>query len=36
MVLHSTQQNFIIQHYYQSYCNYLLKMGRMDKEHAVF
>ena len=32
---HSTQQN-IFQQYYQSYCNYLLKMGRMDEEQAVF
>ena len=32
---HFTQQN-IIQYSYQSYCNYLLKMGRMDKEQAVF
>ena len=31
-----TQQNIIFQHYYQSYCDYLLKMGRMDKERAVF
>ena len=23
------------QHYYQSYCDYLLKMGGMDKEQAV-
>ena len=29
---HSTQQNIIFQHDYQSYCNYLLKMGRMDKQ----
>ena len=31
-----TQQNIIFQHYYLSYCDYLLKMGRMDKERAVF
>ena len=24
------------QHYYQSYCDYLLKMGRMDEEQATF
>ena len=33
VVLHSTQQNIFSQHYYQSYCDYLLKM---DKEQAVF
>ena len=32
----STQQNIIFQQYYQSYYDYLLKMGRMDKERAVF
>ena len=32
---HSTQQNIIFQHYYKSYCDYLLKMGRMDEEQAV-
>ena len=36
LILHSTQQNIIFQHYYQRYCDYLLKMGRMDKEQAVF
>ena len=36
LILHSTQQNIIFQHHYQSYCDYLLKMGRMDKEQAVF
>ena len=35
-ILHSTQQNIIFQHYYQSYCDYLLKVGRMDKEQTVF
>ena len=32
---HSTKQN-IVQQYYQSYCHYLLKMGRMDEEQAIF
>ena len=32
---YSTQQNVIFQHYYKSYCDYLLKMGRMDEEQAV-
>ena len=32
---HSTQQN-IFQHYYTSYCHYLLKMGRMNEKQAVF
>ena len=32
----STQENFVFLHYYQSYCDYLLKMGRMDGEQAVF
>ena len=36
LILHSTQQNIIFQHCYQSYCNYLLKMGCTDKEQAVF
>ena len=36
VILHSTQQNIIFQHYYQSYCDYLSKMGRMDEEQAVF
>ena len=36
LILHSTQQNIIFQHYYQSYCDYLLKMGCIDKEQAVF
>ena len=35
-ILHSTQQNIIFQHYYQSHCDYLLKIGRIDKEQAVF
>ena len=35
-ILHSTQQNIIFQHYYQSHCDYLLKMGRIDKEQAIF
>ena len=29
-------KNIIFQQYYQSYCDYLLKMGRMDEEQAVF
>ena len=33
---HSTQQIFNFQHYYLSYCDYLLKMGRMDEKQAVF
>ena len=33
---HFTDQNFIFQHYCQSYCNYLLKMSRMDEEQAAF
>ena len=33
---HSTQENIIFQHYYQPYCDYLLKMGPMDEEKAVF
>ena len=32
----STQQNIIFQHYYQSYCDYLLKMGRMDEQLVIF
>ena len=32
---HSIQQN-IFQHYYQSYCDALLKMSRMDEEQVVF
>ena len=32
---HSLQQNIIFQHYYQSCCDYLLKMGRMDDAQAV-
>ena len=35
-MLCSTQQNLIFQHYYQSYRNYLLSLGRMDGEQAVF
>ena len=35
-MLCSTQQNLIFQHYYQSYHNYLLSLGRMDGEQAVF
>ena len=35
-MLHSTQQYIVFQRYYQSYCDYLLKMGRMDEEQAVF
>ena len=34
-MLCSTQQNLIFQHYYQSYRNYLLSLGRMDGEQAV-
>ena len=33
---HSTQQNIILQHCYRSYCDYLLKISRMDEEQAVF
>ena len=33
---HSTQQNIIFQHYYKSYCHYLLTLGRMDEEQVVF
>ena len=29
------QQNSKFQHYYQSFCDYLLKIGRMDEEQAV-
>ena len=29
-------KNIIFQYYYQSYCDYLLKMGRIDKIQAVF
>ena len=36
LVLHSIQQNIIFQHYYHSQCNYLLKIGGIDKEQAVF
>ena len=32
---HSTQQHIIFQHYYQSYCDYLLKMGRMDEDYKT-
>ena len=32
---YSTQKH-IFQHYCQSYCDYLLKMGFMDEEQAVF
>ena len=31
-----TQQNIIFQKNYPSYCDYLLKMGRMHEEEAVF
>ena len=33
---HSIQQNIILQHCYRSYCDYLLKIGRMDEEQAAF
>ena len=36
VILHSAHQNSVFQHYYQSYCNYLLKMGCMNEEQAVF
>ena len=36
LILRSTQQNIIFQHYYQPYCDYLLGMSRIDKEQAVF
>ena len=29
-----TKQSF--QHYYQSYCNYLLRIGRMDGKQTAF
>ena len=29
-------KNIIFQQYYQSYCDYLFKTGRMDEEQAVF
>ena len=32
--LHFTQQNSVFQQNYQPYYDYLLKMGRMDEEHA--
>ena len=35
-ILHSTQQNTIFQHYYQSHYDYLLEMARIDEEQAVF
>ena len=35
LILHSIQQN-IFQHYHEPYCDYLLKMDRIDKERAVF
>ena len=34
--LHLTQQNVIFQQYYHSHCNYLLKMGCMNNEQAIF
>ena len=36
LIIYSTRQNIVFQHYYQSYCNCLLKMGHVDKEQAVF
>ena len=30
------QRNSNFQHYYQSYCNCLLKMGRVDEQQAEF
>ena len=36
LILHSTHQNIIFQHYYQPYSDYLLKMDRIDKEQAAF
>ena len=36
VILHSTQQDIIFQQYYQSYCDYSLKMGYMDKKQAVY
>ena len=33
---HSAKQNIIFQQYYQSYCDYLLKMDRMNEEQAAF
>ena len=32
---HSTLQN-IFQYYYQSYCDYLLKLGCTEEEQAIF
>ena len=31
-----TQQNTIFQQYYQSYCNYLLRIDTIDEEQAIF
>ena len=36
VILHLKQQNIIFKHYYQSYSNYLLKLGYMDGKQAVF
>ena len=33
---HSTQQSIIFLDYYQSYCDYLLKLSHLDEEKAVF
>ena len=35
VILHSTQYNSVVQHYYQPYY-YLLKIDRMDEGQAVF
>ena len=35
LILHSAKQNIILQDYHQPFCNYLLKMGRIDKEQVV-
>ena len=36
VILYSTQQNIIFQHYYQSCYYYLFKLGCMNEEQAVF
>ena len=34
VILHSALENIIFQPYSQLYCDYLLKIGRMDEEQA--
>ena len=36
LILHSSQQNSVFQHYYQPHYDYLLKMDHMDEEQPVF